>query len=100
VSGIPRELRRAQLIAEGMHWTITRTGGGHLRWKPPQGKPVFTPGTPGGNNRSVQNSIAQLRRAGLPVLRLEDAMREITPTPRMPWRHSRRLPFEGRNSEQ
>lgn len=53
-------------LAERQGWTVEYTGGGHWRFKSPNGPVVFTPSTPGGS-RSWQNSIAKLRRAGLAV---------------------------------
>jgi hypothetical protein len=51
-------------LARRQKWTVTYTGSGHLRWQPPSGGPVYTPSTPG-KGRSVENCIADLRRAGL-----------------------------------
>lgn len=62
---VPEPLRAMAASARRQHWTVTYTGGGHLRWKPPSGPPVFTPSTPGGGNRSIANCLADLRRAGL-----------------------------------
>ena len=62
---IPEPLRAMAAAARKQRWTLTRTGGGHIRWKPPSGPPVFTPSTPGGGNRSIGNTLAKLRRAGL-----------------------------------
>jgi hypothetical protein len=62
---IPKDLRRHYVLARKRGWTITVTGGGHLRWTSPAGNPVFTPCTPGGGNRSLQNSVCDLQRAGL-----------------------------------
>jgi hypothetical protein len=53
-------------IPEGLRaLAITRTGSGHLRWQHPDGKHVITPSTPHGGNRSIRNSRAELKRAGL-----------------------------------
>lgn len=62
---IPEPLRATARLARHRGWHISRTGGGHIRWKPPSGPPVFTPSTPSGGNRSVSNCLAELRRAGL-----------------------------------
>ena len=62
---IPEPLRAAARLARRLGWSVTYTGGGHLRWKPPSGPPVFTPSTPGAGNRSISNCLADLRRAGL-----------------------------------
>lgn len=62
---VARELRPFVIAAIEQGWTVTKTGGGHLRFQPPKGAPVFTPSTPGGGNRSIDNTRAQLRRAGL-----------------------------------
>ena len=48
-------------------WSVTKTGGSHLKWVPPSGKGfVFSPSTPS-DSRSNKNTIAQLRRAGLEI---------------------------------
>lgn len=62
---IPEPLRAMAAAAREQRWTLTLTGGGHIKWKPPSGPPVFTPSTPGGGNRSISNCLAMLRRAGL-----------------------------------
>lgn len=56
-----RELRKA---AEQQGWLITVTGKCHLKWKPPQGGPIFSAGTPS-DRRSYANTKAMLTRAGL-----------------------------------
>lgn len=61
---VPEAFRPAYEAALAAGWTVTRTGGGHLRWKPPQGGPVFTGATPGGR-RSKANTLSDLRAAGL-----------------------------------
>lgn len=62
---IPQQLRplARQAAAEG--WVITRTGGGHLRWKPPEGAPVFTGSTPKRFGHGDMNTRGQLAKAGL-----------------------------------
>jgi hypothetical protein len=62
---VPRELRPLVLAAVEAGWTVERTGGGHLRFKSPSGALVFTPSTPGGGRRSIENCRAELRRKGL-----------------------------------
>lgn len=62
---IPGPLRSAARKAKRAGWQISRTGSGHLRWKPPAGPVIITASTPGGGNRSISNSCAQLRKAGL-----------------------------------
>lgn len=62
---IPEPLRAMADAARAQQWSLTYTGGGHIRWKPPDGPPVFTPSTPGGGNRSISNCLAKLRKAGL-----------------------------------
>jgi hypothetical protein len=58
-----RKLARA---ARRAGWTITSTRSGHLAWKPPSGRVIYTPATPSDRN-GVRNHTAQLRRAGLAV---------------------------------
>ena len=63
---IPEAFRGAYKAARAARWEITRTGTSHLKWTPPTGElPVFTPATPHGGRHSVENSLSQLRRAGL-----------------------------------
>lgn len=59
-----RELRRIAAVAERQGWVITRTGGGHLKWKSPDGQVVITAATPD-DSRGIANSKAFLRKAGL-----------------------------------
>lgn len=47
-------------------WRVRRTGSGHYCWITPAGKSIFTPSTPG-RGRSMNNTRAQLRRAGLRI---------------------------------
>lgn len=61
---IPRDLRSAARRARAAGWTVTETRGGHLAWKPPAGRTVFSPSTPS-DRRSVANVLGKLRRAGL-----------------------------------
>jgi hypothetical protein len=58
-------------LAHALHWTVTFDGNGHLRWQPPDPEVRYTttPGTAGHENRSINNSIAKLRRAGLRPVR-------------------------------
>lgn len=62
---VPEPLRSLALSARRSGWILTRTGSGHLRWQPPDGRHVITPSTPRGGRRSIQNARAELRRAGL-----------------------------------
>ena len=63
---IPEPLKAAYRIAIAEKWTVTFTRGNHLKWSPPDGMPVFTPSTPNGGRRATENTLALLRRAGLP----------------------------------
>lgn len=62
---VHRELRPFVKAAIDQGWSVEKTGGGHLRFKSPTGAVVFTPSTPGGGNRAIENTRAALRRAGL-----------------------------------
>lgn len=55
-----RDLRRA---AEKQGWTIETSRGGHLKWKSPNGKTIFSSATPS-DKRAVNNHLSLLRRAG------------------------------------
>jgi len=65
MSAVPGQLRAYARRAQVQGWVITRYSGGHLKWQPPGGRAVFTPVSPSGGNRSVDNVLAKLRRAGL-----------------------------------
>lgn len=58
------EYRALILAAESQGWTIEPTKGGHLRWKPPSGGPIFSSASPS-DWRASKKLRAQLRRAGL-----------------------------------
>jgi hypothetical protein len=62
---VPASLCTAARKARKSGWVLTRTGSGHIRWRGPDGAIVITSSTPGGGNRSIRNSRAQLKRAGL-----------------------------------
>jgi hypothetical protein len=62
---IPEALRGAYAAARAARWEVTRTGGGHLKWAPPRGQFVITPGSPSAGHRAVRNCLSDLRRAGL-----------------------------------
>lgn len=62
---IPRQFRDAARVAIRRGWKITSTGSGHLKWRSPDGTTIiYTSRTPGGG-RSVQNTMAKFKRAGL-----------------------------------
>jgi len=58
------ELHRYIRLARRQGWTVTRTGHNHLRFRSPTGELVHTGMTPS-DRRSVYNTAAELRRAGL-----------------------------------
>lgn len=62
--GLPKEWR--DLIAEATRqgWQIELTGSNHLRWRSPEGKPVFSASTPS-DHRAIKNIRSMLRRNGL-----------------------------------
>lgn len=62
---VKRELRPLVSAAIEQGWEVTLTGGGHLRFKAPTGALVFCASTPSGGRRSIENTEAMLRRAGL-----------------------------------
>lgn len=69
-----KTLTKQVKVAKRRGWDVTRTGSGHLRFAGPDGTVAFTPSTPG-RSRSIDNSTANLRRAGLD-LRDPDPARE------------------------
>ncbi len=66
---VKRELRPLVAAAFEQGWEVTITGGNHLRFKSPGGAIVFSPSTPRGGCRSVENTKAELRRKGLKIPR-------------------------------
>jgi hypothetical protein len=63
---IVRAYRAAHKAALAAGWTVTLTGGGHLRWQPPTGGPVFTPESPS-SWRGTRKDLGRLRSRGLDV---------------------------------
>lgn len=62
-------VRQLARLAQDHGWTVRRSGSGHFKFIPPNGERAVTvPATPS-DKRSLANSIAQLRRAGLPIPR-------------------------------
>ena len=61
---IPEPFRDAGKAARKARWSVTRTKGSHLKWKPPAGQFIITPSTPG-DPRGIRNSLSALRAAGL-----------------------------------
>lgn len=56
--------------AEKQGWTVVMGGpsAGHWKWYRPDGTlATVTPSTPDGGKRSIQNTLAKLRRAGLGI---------------------------------
>jgi hypothetical protein len=51
--------------ARAQGWTITVTGGGHLKWKPEHGPAVITGSTPQRYGHASRNARRALTRAGL-----------------------------------
>lgn len=61
--GKVRELVRA---AQAAGWRVELTGGGHVKFLPPGGRPVFGSQTPS-DPSAWRNMRSDLRRAGLEV---------------------------------
>lgn len=64
-SAVPKELRPFYDAAMRAHWTVDLGGGGHLRWRAPNGRMVFTSASP--RHAGTHKVRADLRRAGLGV---------------------------------
>lgn len=62
-----RVLREWAEKAARAGWRVTRTRNSHLKWQSPDGKVVFSAGTPGAGRRSLENTRSDLRRAGLEI---------------------------------
>jgi hypothetical protein len=67
---IPRDLRPAARVAIQSGWTIRKTAGHHLAWKPPtkDGSVVYC-GSTLSCSRAIGNIRAELRRNGLDLPR-------------------------------
>lgn len=51
--------------AEAQGWTVTITGGGHLRFIPPdKNKPMVHAPATSSDHRGLANTVSQLRRSG------------------------------------
>ena len=61
-----RDLKQVIAACERAGWVVTKTGGGHWRFRAPQGVLVFTGSTPS-DPRAIANLRARLRREGAPV---------------------------------
>lgn len=57
---IPKHLQELARIARSQSWDITVTGGNHLRWQPPSGRPIFTALT---GHSSAAPDVWRLRKA-------------------------------------
>lgn len=77
---IPKCYRDAASAARKARWTITLTGANHLRWKPPEGRPVITASTPPGYGDGIQSDLAKLRAAGLVFGKAKSRRRPPTTT--------------------
>jgi hypothetical protein len=62
---MPEAYRHLARAAVRAGWRIERTAR-HLAWISPAGLRIITPATPG-DSRGYRNSLAALRRAGLPA---------------------------------
>ena len=59
---IPEPYRKFARTAKRLGWKLSVAGNGHLRWKPPNDRPLYTAGSPGSG---VSADLAKLRKAGL-----------------------------------
>jgi hypothetical protein len=64
---IPQHLRPLARQALSLKWSITVTGGGHLRWKPPSGRAVITGSSPHCKGFGPRHDRRNLARAGLSI---------------------------------
>ena len=60
---IPEPYRKMARTARRRRWKLSAAGNGHLKWQPPDGRPVFTAGTP--SPGGARDDLAKLRKAGL-----------------------------------
>lgn len=62
---VPKDMRSLARRARQQGWEITRTNGGHLRWRSPNGVVVIMGSTPNGGKHSDKNAYAAFKREGL-----------------------------------
>lgn len=66
---LPELYRDLGKIAIENGWTILKSRGGHLVWKPPNGDQLYYSGSTPSDWRAVRNDRAALERMGLPKVR-------------------------------
>lgn len=64
IKQVPKRLQPAYRAALNQGWTVKKSRGGHIEFIAPKGKKVVVSATPS-DHRSVDNSIADLKRNGL-----------------------------------
>jgi predicted RNA binding protein YcfA (HicA-like mRNA interferase family) len=62
-----KEMREVIRRAQRQGWTITQTGGDHLKWVSPSGSVVFCSSTPS-DRRAMKNHTSMLRRHGFNLM--------------------------------
>lgn len=62
---IPRELRKTYQQARRQDWHIRQGGRNHTLWYSPDGETIITVPSSPSDHRSLRNSLAMLRAAGL-----------------------------------
>lgn len=65
--GLPKDIADLVHTARQQGWTVTYTGGHHLRWQSPTGGVVFSSSTPTTRKgpKALAGMRSDLRRAGL-----------------------------------
>lgn len=77
-----KDLRQLRKQYEKAGWTVAYTGGGHFAFYGPNGEgPIFTPSTPSGGCRSIENIRAKLKRAAKEGLGNENGMELLRNNP-------------------
>lgn len=57
------DFKRLIKDAEKAGWTVEQSRGGHLKWKAPTGKVIFSASTPS-DHRAIKNHVSLMRREG------------------------------------
>lgn len=67
--GASKDIEKVAKAARRQKWTVTVTGGNHIRWLSPNGKDIVISGLTGstGNDAGWRKSLTQLKRAGLHI---------------------------------
>jgi predicted RNA binding protein YcfA (HicA-like mRNA interferase family) len=64
---VPKELRKVAQVARRSGWEVSQAKSGHLQWKHPDGTTTVRSSLTASDKNAAQNTIKDLRRAGLVI---------------------------------